>query len=60
MSNLVYEILLRAVKPLAAALIGLLIYFVATSLGEPGSVSLALVSFLSAAALILLIQESPL
>jgi hypothetical protein len=59
-SNLVAEILLRLVKPAAAVLLGLLIYAVATALGEPGSVSLALVSWLSATAFILLIQESPL
>ncbi len=60
MSNLVAEILLRLVKPLAAALIGLVIYLVATGLGEPGSFALALLAWLSAAAFILLIQESPL
>jgi hypothetical protein len=60
MSNLVAEILLRLVKPVAAALLGLLIYVVATALGEPGSISLALLSWLSAAAFILLVQESPL
>jgi hypothetical protein len=59
-SNLVAEILLRLVKPAAAVLLGALIYFVATALGEPGSISLALLSWLSAAAFILLIQESPL
>ncbi len=60
MSNLVFEILLRLVKPLAAALLGVLIYLVATWLGEPGSVALALLAWLSAAAFILLVQESPL
>ena len=40
--------------------IGALIYLVAVALGEPGSIALGLVSFVSAAALILLIQESPL
>jgi len=60
LSNLVAEILLRLIKPAAAALLGLLIFVVATALGEPGSVGLALLSWLSAAALILLIQESPL
>ena len=59
MSNLVIEILLRLIKPAAAALLGLVIYLVATSLGEPGSIALALLSWLSAAAFILLVQEGP-
>ena len=59
MSNLVIEILLRLIKPAAAALIGLFIYLVATWLGEPGSVALALLAWLSEAAFILLIQEGP-
>jgi len=58
-SNLVFEILLRLLKPAAAALIGLVIYLIATWLGEPGSVTLALLAWLSAAAFILLIQEGP-
>jgi hypothetical protein len=60
LSNLVFEILLRLVKPTAAALIGVLVYVVATALGEPASVTLGLVSFLCGAAFILLISESPL
>ena len=60
MSNLVAEILLRLVKPAVALLLGLFIYLVATGLGEPASVSLGLLSWLSAAAFILLVQESPL
>lgn len=60
MSNLVSEILLRLIKPAAAALIGLVIYLVAVGLGEPGSIMLALVSWLSATAFILLVQEGPL
>lgn len=59
MSNLVFEILLRLLKPAAAALLGLLIYLVAMWLGEPGSVALALLAWLSAAAFILLVQEGP-
>lgn len=59
MSTLVAEILLRLIKPAAAALLGLVIYLVATSLGEPGSVALALLAWLSAAAFILLVQEGP-
>ncbi len=60
MSNLIAEILLRLVKPTAAALLGSVIFLVATALGEPASVALALLAWLSAAAFILLIQESPL
>ena len=60
MSNLVYEILLRLLKPLAAVVLGALVYVVATALGEPGSIALALLSFLCASAFILLVQESPL
>jgi hypothetical protein len=59
-SNLVFEILLRLLKPLAAALLGLLVYWVATGpLGAAGSIELALLAFLSGAAFILLVQEGP-
>jgi hypothetical protein len=60
MSNLVIEILLRLVKPLAAVVLGALVFSVAVVLGEPASVGLALLAWLSAAAFILLVQESPL
>ncbi len=60
MSDLVAELLLRLVKPAIAALLGLVVYLVAVALGEPGSIALALVSWLSAAAFILLVQEGPL
>ncbi len=60
MSNLVAELLLRLIKPAIALLLGLVVYLVAVALGEPGSVALALLSWLSAAALILLVQEGPL
>ena len=59
-SNLVAEILLRFVKPVAAVLLGALVFLVALALGEPASVPLALLSWLSASAFILLVQESPL
>ncbi len=60
MSNLVFEILLRLMKPAAAILLGALLYWVLTSfVGAAGSVELGLLSFLSAAALILIVQESP-
>ena len=60
MSNLVAEILLRLLKPAAAVVLGALLYWVLTGLfGAAGSAELALLSFLSAAAFILLVQESP-
>ena len=59
-SNLVAEILLRLVKPTAAALLGAVIFLVAMALGEPASGALALLSWVSAAAFILLVQEGPL
>ena len=60
MSNLVAEILLRFVKPVAGVLLGALVFLIALALGEPASVPLALLSWLSASAFILLVQESPL
>ena len=59
MSNLVIELLLRLVKPLIAVILGLVVYLVAVGLGEPSSISLALLSFLCGAAFILLVQEGP-
>ena len=60
MSQLVNEILLRLFKALAAAVIGAILYWVIVGpLGQGGSVELALLSFLSGAAFILLVQESP-
>jgi hypothetical protein len=59
-SNLVAEILLRLAKAGLAAFLGLLVFVVATSvLGEPASISLALLSWLAAAAFILLVETSP-
>lgn len=60
MSNLVIEILLRLIKPLAAVLLGALVFTAAVALGEPASITLALLAWLSAAAFILLVQEGPL
>jgi hypothetical protein len=60
MSNLIAEILLRLVKPIIAGVLGLLLYFAATISGVPGSFELLLMCWVSAAAFILLIQESPL
>ena len=61
MSNLVNEILLRLAKAATAALLGLVCYLVLVGpLGIPGSAELALLSWLSGAAFILLINSSPL
>ena len=61
MSNLVNEILLRLAKAGAAALLGLLLYLVLVGpLGVAPSAELALLSWLSGAAFILLVETSPL
>jgi hypothetical protein len=60
MSNLVNEILLRLAKAALAALLGAVVYLVATvQFGASGSVELALLCWLSGAAFILLVQEGP-
>ena len=59
MSNLIAEILLRLIKPLIALVLAVAIYFVAVALGESGSVTLFLISFLCSSAFILLVQEGP-
>jgi hypothetical protein len=59
-SNLVYEILLRLAKAGAALVLGIVIYLVAVGLmGQPGSVELGLLCWLSGAAFILLVETSP-
>lgn len=59
MSNLINELILRLVKPAIAAVLGALIYWVATGpLGAPGSVSLALLAWLSAVGFILLVENN--
>lgn len=61
MSNLVSEILLRLAKAGAAAVLALIVYLVATGpLGAAPSVELALLSWLSGAAFVLLVESSPL
>ena len=61
MSNLLAEIGLRLAKAGAAAIIALLLYIILTGpLGQPGSIELALLSWLSAAAFLLLVESSPL
>jgi len=60
MRELVFEILLRLTKALAAALVGLLIWLVAVGpLGADASVTLALLCWLSGGVFILLVEESP-
>ena len=57
MRYLINEALLRLIKPGAALLLGLLLFWVATGLmGEPGSVLLALACWISAAAFVLLVE----
>ena len=60
MSNLINEILLRLLKPLAAVLLGAIVYFVAVAAGRAGlDRAGAAVWFLCGAAFILLVQEGP-
>ena len=60
MSNLLNELALRLLKVGIAVLLGLILYVVLTGpVGQPGSIELALLCWLSAAAFILLIQEGP-
>ena len=61
MSHLLNEIGLRLAKAGLALVLGALVYGVATgTLGQPGSVELALLSWLSGAAFILLVETGPL
>jgi hypothetical protein len=60
MRELVLEILLRLSKALAAAVLALVVWLVATGpLGAEPTVPLALLAWLAAAAFILLVEESP-
>ncbi len=60
MPELLAEILLRLAKAGAAAVVGLVIYVVMTGpLGVPASAELALLAWLAGAALILLVETSP-
>lgn len=60
MSNLVAEILLRFVKPVLALVAGAIVYGLLTGpLGAPGSPELALLAWLAGAALVLLLESSP-
>ncbi len=61
MSNLVNEILLRLAKAGVAAIVGAIVYVVLVGpLGVAGSAELALLSWLSGAAFILLVETGPL
>ena len=60
MSNLLAEIGLRLLKALGALVLGAVVYLVAVGpLGAAPSVELALLSWLSGAAFILLVESSP-
>jgi uncharacterized membrane protein YGL010W len=60
MSHLLAEIGLRLAKAGAAALLGVVLYLVLTGpLGLAGGAELALLSWLAAAAFILLVETSP-
>ena len=60
MSNLLSEIGLRLLKALAALVLGAIVYGLAVGpIGAAPSVELALLSWLSAAAFILLVETSP-
>jgi len=59
-SNLVAEVLLRLAKVLAAAVLGGILYLVLSGpVGISGSAELALLSWIAAAVLILLVETSP-
>ena len=60
MKELLAEIALRAAKVVLAALIGLLVYALVTSvLGATGSPQLALEAFIAGAVIVLLLESSP-
>jgi hypothetical protein len=60
MRPLVFEVLLRLAKVVAAGVVGLVVYAALTGpLGNDGSAELALLAWLSGAAFILLVESSP-
>jgi hypothetical protein len=60
MRELVFEILLRLSKAVGAALVGIVFWLIAIGpLGAHGSGELALLCWISGAAFILLVEESP-
>jgi hypothetical protein len=61
LSELVSEVLLRFAKVLAAALVGLVLWLVATGpLAAEGSPALGLVCFVAGGMVVLLMESSPL
>jgi hypothetical protein len=60
MSHLLAEIGLRLLKAAAAGLLGLVLYLFLVAIGNPGSIELALLCWLSGAAFILLVESGPL
>jgi hypothetical protein len=61
MSELIFELLLRLLKVAAAALIGLLIYVVATAIDPSAAgATLGVASFAAGAGTLLLLESSPL
>ena len=60
MSNLIFEIVLRLGKAGAAAVVGAVVYLMLVGpFGVPSSAELVLLSWLSGAAFILLVESSP-
>jgi hypothetical protein len=60
MRPLVFEILLRLTRVVAATVVGLVVYALFTGpLGNDGSAELALLAWLTGAAFILLVESSP-
>ena len=60
MSELVSEVLLRLAKVGAAVLVGLVVYLIATGLlGASPSAELAVLAFIAGAAVVLLVESSP-
>jgi len=61
MSELIFELLLRLLKLVAAALIGLLIYMAGSSLDPAAAgATLGVASFAAGAGVVLLLESSPL
>jgi hypothetical protein len=60
MRELVFELLLRGIKPAIAVLVGLIAWVVAVGpMGAAPSAELGLLSFLFGGMLVLLVQEGP-
>ncbi|HEY7523831.1 MAG TPA: hypothetical protein VH720_09290 [Candidatus Limnocylindrales bacterium] len=60
MAPLIAEILLRLAKVVAALVLGLVVWLVAVGpLGQPPSAELALLSWLSGASFVVLVETSP-